>query len=183
MRLRPPDRPLLIPSRSGCLPRLWTRRSTVVTRPIMGLQSRMHSESLKLMESSLGPRTMPIDYAKAIFNISDDELERFVADWVASRMAPYAGGHERFSGSGDIGRDIVGSCAPRRFDADWHDYRCKQLKRPWELLNSSASWANISFTAHPERFRCPPKCSSWLPEEWCVRSATTSPNPALSDRH
>lgn len=73
---------------------------------------------------------MPIDYAKELFSISDDDLERFIADWVASRMAPYAGGHERFSGAGDMGRDVVGYCTQSRFDADWHNYQCKQLKKP-----------------------------------------------------
>lgn len=73
---------------------------------------------------------MPPDYAKLLYNLSDDELERFVTDWVASKLATYTGGHERFSGPGDLGRDVVGYCTPQRLDGAWHNYQCKQLKHP-----------------------------------------------------
>lgn len=84
---------------------------------------------------------MPPDYAKLLYNLTEDELERFVADWVASRLTPYPGGHERFSGPGDLGRDVVGYCTSRRFDAAWHNYQCKQLKNP---LGTSAFYRELA---------------------------------------
>lgn len=71
---------------------------------------------------------MPIDYAKRLFNLSDDELERFMTDWVASKVTVYAD-HERFSGAGDMGRDVVGYVTERRLDGGWHNFQCKQLQR------------------------------------------------------
>lgn len=73
---------------------------------------------------------MPPDYAKLLYNLTDDELERFVADWIASKLKPYTGGHERFSGPGDMGRDVVGYRTVDRFDGAWHNYQCKQLRKP-----------------------------------------------------
>jgi hypothetical protein len=100
---------------------------------------------------------MPIDYAKALFNISDDELERFIADWVASRMVAYAGGHERFSGSGDMGRDIVGYCTQRRFDAEWHNYQCKQLKKALGTPEFFCELGKIFFHSSAGAFPLPAK--------------------------
>lgn len=72
---------------------------------------------------------MPLDYAKLMYNMSDDDLERFVADWVAAAVGIYIGGHERFSGAGDRGRDVVGYLSEQRLDGSWHNYQCKQYKR------------------------------------------------------
>ncbi|MDZ4790803.1 MAG: hypothetical protein SGJ17_06260 [Hyphomicrobiales bacterium] len=65
-----------------------------------------------------------------MYNITDDDLERFVTDWVSTLEAEYPGGYDRFSGPGDMGSDVVGYLTKQRLDYGWHNYQCKQLKRP-----------------------------------------------------
>jgi hypothetical protein len=101
---------------------------------------------------------MPIDYAKHIYNLTDDELERFVADWAASKMRAYLGGHERFSGPGDMGRDVVGYCTIHRFDGAWHNYQCKQLKRPLGTSGFFLELGKFFFIAPRARFPCQKAC-------------------------
>lgn len=72
---------------------------------------------------------MPIDYSKRLFNLTDDELERFMTDWVAAKVRTYVD-HERFSGPGDKGRDVVGYLTKQRLDGKWHNFQCKQLRKP-----------------------------------------------------
>lgn len=71
---------------------------------------------------------MKPNYARDIAAMDDDELERFVGDWVATKRASYLDS-ERFSGAGDKGRDVVGYCSARRMEGEWHNYQCKQLKK------------------------------------------------------
>jgi hypothetical protein len=98
---------------------------------------------------------MPPDYSKLLYNLNDDQLERFVADWVSSKMAVYQGGHERFSGSGDMGRDVVGYCTPQRLDAAWHNYQCKQLKNPLGSTEFYRELAKIFFHSDSGAFPMP----------------------------
>lgn len=70
---------------------------------------------------------MAIDYAPRILAMDDTELEVFVNKWLDRKKATYFQA-ERFSGSGDLGRDVVGYCTSRKLDGVWHNYQCKQFK-------------------------------------------------------
>ena len=69
-----------------------------------------------------------VDYATRIYALSDADLERLTDDWVASLRSRYPDS-DRFSGPGDMGRDVVGYRSTARFDGDWDNYQCKQLRK------------------------------------------------------
>jgi hypothetical protein len=69
-----------------------------------------------------------IDYAAQIYALNDSDLERLVDDWVASVRSRYPDS-DRFSGAGDMGRDVVGYRTMQRFDGAWDNYQCKQLRK------------------------------------------------------
>ena len=68
-----------------------------------------------------------IRYDRLIIALTDDELESFVREW-AIKKAEY---HEveRFTGPGDMGRDVVGFCTKERHEGPWDNYQCKQYGR------------------------------------------------------
>jgi hypothetical protein len=70
---------------------------------------------------------MPPNYANQIHALNDDDLERLVDEWQTRKTTEYAG-TERFSGAGDMGRDVVGYVTSQRLDGAWHNFQCKQLK-------------------------------------------------------
>ncbi len=70
---------------------------------------------------------MRANYSRDIMAMDDDELERFVDVWLATKQSSYVSS-ERFSGAGDKGRDVVGYCSSARMSGEWHNYQCKQLK-------------------------------------------------------
>jgi hypothetical protein len=66
-----------------------------------------------------GPR-----YDRLIIALGDDELERFVREW-ALQKKEYTE-VERFTGPGDMGRDVVGFLTKQRHEGPWRNYQCKQ---------------------------------------------------------
>jgi hypothetical protein len=59
--------------------------------------------------------------------MEDDELERFVDDWMTSKKRTYVK-VEKFSGPGDLGGDVVGYRDERHHEGQWDNCQCKQLK-------------------------------------------------------
>jgi len=68
----------------------------------------------------------PHNYAVQITALPDERLEAFVSDWLANRTKDYFA-RERWSGAGDMGRDVVGYVTSRRHEGEWHNFQCKQL--------------------------------------------------------
>ncbi len=68
------------------------------------------------------------NYARDINAMTDDELEQFVDSWMSRKVNSYTS-TERFSGAGDMGRDVVGYYTTRRHEGPWDNYQCKQLGR------------------------------------------------------
>jgi hypothetical protein len=66
----------------------------------------------------------PPRYDRLIIALNDDELEGFVREW-ALRKTEYLE-VQRFTGPGDMGRDVVGYLSKRRHEGPWHNYQCKQ---------------------------------------------------------
>jgi hypothetical protein len=66
------------------------------------------------------------NYARHICTLTADELESFVEDWVAQRTKDYYA-YERWSGTGDMGRDVTGYFTDRRLEGPWDNFQCKQL--------------------------------------------------------
>jgi C-terminal domain 6 of the ABC-three component (ABC-3C) systems len=63
-------------------------------------------------------------YDRLIISLGDDELERFVREWVLQKKEYTE--VERFTGTGDMGRDVVGFLTKHRHEGSWHNYQCKQ---------------------------------------------------------
>ena len=66
------------------------------------------------------------NYPGLISVLNAAELEDFVDDWLEQRYKDYHS-HERWSGTGDRGRDVTGYVTDRRMDGPWDNYQCKQL--------------------------------------------------------
>ena len=73
----------------------------------------------------------PIDRIK-IF--SDTQWEEFVLEWATSLKNEYSR-VERCGGAGDMGRDIVATCADPK--DGWDNYQCKHYQGP---LTPSEDW-------------------------------------------
>ena len=65
---------------------------------------------------------VPLD--RLILALTDTQLEEFVRQW-ATKKSEY-GEVERFTGPGDMGRDVVGFLSSNRHEGAWHNYQCKQ---------------------------------------------------------
>ena len=63
-------------------------------------------------------------YDRLIIALGDDELEEFVREW-ALQKKEYTE-VERFTGPGDMGRDVVGFLTKQRHQGPWDNYQCKQ---------------------------------------------------------
>lgn len=72
---------------------------------------------------------MAFNEDRRILNLTDSELEDLIKKWLAKVADTYAG-FERPTASADMGRDAVGFLSIRRYDGEWHNYQCKQLKAP-----------------------------------------------------
>ena len=70
-----------------------------------------------------------MDYTRDILAMDDADLERFVRRWARVMTHPAYYHVERFSGTGDMGRDIVGFLTKHLHQGRWHNYQCKQLGR------------------------------------------------------
>ena len=66
------------------------------------------------------------NFAARIRALEDERLEAFVKDWLDRRTRDYVE-TQRWSGPGDMGRDVVGYATPHRHEGDWDNFQCKQL--------------------------------------------------------
>lgn len=69
---------------------------------------------------------MSKNYPGLISVLTATQLEDFVDDWLHQRCKEYHS-HERWSGTGDLGRDVTGYVTDRRMDGPWDNFQCKQL--------------------------------------------------------
>src|SRR5262245_60783617 len=63
-------------------------------------------------------------YDRQIIALGYDELEKFVREWALQKKEYKE--VELFTGSGDMGRDVVGFLTKQRHEGAWHNYQCKQ---------------------------------------------------------
>ncbi|KAE9627949.1 ABC-three component system protein [Parasedimentitalea maritima] len=70
---------------------------------------------------------MPFNEDRLILNLTDSELEDLIKKWLARVKGDYVD-FERPTSSADMGRDAVGFLSKNRYDGEWHNYQCKQLK-------------------------------------------------------
>lgn len=96
------------------------------------------------------------NYDRLVLSLKDDELERFVRDWVDRKKAIYAE-TTRFSGAGDMGRDVVGFLSPARHEGEWHNYQCKQYGKTLPTESGIREIGKILYYAYKGNFTPPTK--------------------------
>ena len=90
-------------------------------------------------------------YDRLILAMDDAELEKFVFDWVNSKTSAYPFS-ARFSGSGDLGRDVVGFLSAEKHEGNWHNYQCKQYGRKLPTDTAISEIGKILFYAEQGEF-------------------------------
>jgi hypothetical protein len=90
---------------------------------------------------------------RLILALTDDQLEKFVREW-ANCKKEYVE-VQRFTGPGDMGRDVVGYLTNRRHDGPWHNYQCKQYARTLPTALGLAELGKILYYSHYGEFTLP----------------------------
>lgn len=95
------------------------------------------------------------DYYRLILALDDQQLERFVRDWVDLKKDEFVE-VRRYGGTGDLGRDVVGFVTDKRHDGPWHNYQCKQyLRRQLPYAEGLIELAKTFFHADENGFTLP----------------------------
>ncbi len=95
------------------------------------------------------------NYHRQILALNDTELEQFVLAWISGKKI-YAE-VTRISGSGDLGRDVVGFLSKDRHGGDWHNYQCKQFGKTLPTADALNEIGKILYHAFCGEFSAPTK--------------------------
>jgi hypothetical protein len=90
-----------------------------------------------------------------IIALPADELEKFAREWASLKNGYFE--VERFSGAGDMGRDVVGYLTKDRHEGEWHNYQCKQYGRAVPLEVGLLELGKILYFAQQGEFTAPTK--------------------------
>jgi hypothetical protein len=90
---------------------------------------------------------------RLILAMTDTQLEQFVRDWVAKKKGYVE--VERFTGPGDMGRDVVGFMTKARHEGPWHNYQCKQYGRTVQLDVGLREIGKVLYYASQGEFTAP----------------------------
>jgi hypothetical protein len=96
----------------------------------------------------------PIQYDRRVLALSDSELEQFVRDWIDEKKLTYVE-VTSFSGSGDLGRDVVGFLSDKRHEGAWHNYQCKQYAKKLPTDSALLEIGKIIYHSHNGEFSVP----------------------------
>jgi hypothetical protein len=100
------------------------------------------------------PRAMQnVRIDRLILALTDDELEAFVREWAGYKKEYVE--VQRFTGPGDMGRDVVGYSTARRHEGPWHNYQCKQYGRTLPTALGIAELGKILYYSHHGEFTVP----------------------------
>jgi hypothetical protein len=99
---------------------------------------------------------MKNDYDRQILALTDSELERFINDWLDYKAKDYVE-ITRFSGAGDLGRDVVGFLSKNLHEGVWHNYQCKQYKKNLPTATALLEVGKILYYAYKGEFTVPEK--------------------------
>ena len=97
------------------------------------------------------------DYDRRILALTDVELEKFVLDWINAKKTNDYIEVVRFSGSGDLGRDVVGFLSNERHEGSWHNYQCKQYAKTLPTETGICEIGKILYYAFKNEFSVPTK--------------------------
>ncbi|MFT9382199.1 ABC-three component system protein [Gluconobacter sp.] len=94
-------------------------------------------------------------YKRQILALDDDQLEEFVRQW-ALKKTEYVE-VERFTGTGDMGRDVVGFLSAQRHEGAWHNYQCKQYGRTLPTHTGISELGKVLYYSFAGQFTAPEK--------------------------
>lgn len=94
-------------------------------------------------------------YRRPILALDDDQLEEFVRQW-AIKKTEYLE-VERFTGTGDMGRDVVGFLSSQRHEGAWHNYQCKQYGRTLPTGTAVSEVGKVLYYSFKGEFTAPEK--------------------------
>lgn len=95
------------------------------------------------------------NYDRDILALNDTQLEQFVLDWVTEKTNKIYFLAARFSGSGDLGRDIVGFLSEAKHEGAWHNYQCKQYGKTIGTGQALTEIGKILYYAYLKNFTAP----------------------------
>lgn len=93
-------------------------------------------------------------YDRDVLALDDVQLEQFVLDWVNSKTTQYIE-TTRFSGAGDLGRDVVGFLSKDKHEGAWHNYQCKQYAKSLPTDTALCEIGKILYYAFQGEFSTP----------------------------
>jgi hypothetical protein len=114
---------------------------------------------------------MRTNYAVSVAGLTDERLEAFVADWLLFRTRDYVQS-ERWNGSGDMGRDVVGYATSGRHEGDWDNFQCKQLGARLSESSAILELGKIFMHAAAGEFRLP-RAYTFVAPRGVVRNVQT----------
>lgn len=94
------------------------------------------------------------NYDRDVLALDDTQLESFVHDWVKAKTAEYFE-TTRFSGAGDMGRDVVGFRTKERHEGNWDNFQCKQYAKPLPTDTAVCEIGKILYYAYLKEFTVP----------------------------
>ena len=94
------------------------------------------------------------NYDRDVLALDDTQLEQFVLDWVKSKTSSYFD-TTRFSGAGDMGRDVVGFHTKNKHEGSWDNYQCKQYAKTLPTDTAICEIGKILYYAHLKEFTAP----------------------------
>ncbi|MBF8179704.1 hypothetical protein [Herminiimonas contaminans] len=100
---------------------------------------------------------MPIvdmKYDRRILEMDDTELEKFVRQWIGKKTSKYDD-VKRFSGTGDLGRDVVGFISKQKHEGLLDNYQCKQFARSLPTDTGLLELGKILYYAYLGKFTAP----------------------------
>lgn len=95
------------------------------------------------------------NHYRDILALNDTELEQFVLDWVTEKTLKTYDSATRFSGAGDLGRDVVGFLTKNKHEGPWHNYQCKQYAKSLGTGLAIAEIGKILYYAYLKNFTAP----------------------------
>src|SRR4051812_19825451 len=96
-------------------------------------------------------KQIPLD--RQLLALTDDQLENFVREWLPHKKQYVS--VQRFTGTGDMGRDVVGYLTASRLEGAWHNYQCKQYGRTLPTGTALAELGKVLFYSHRGEFTAP----------------------------
>ncbi|TGP27112.1 MULTISPECIES: ABC-three component system protein [unclassified Mesorhizobium] len=96
---------------------------------------------------------VPID--RQILALTDEQLESFVREWIGHKTGYVKA--QRFTGPGDMGRDVVGYLTLQQLEGEWHNYQCKQYGRSLATEVGIAELGKILYYSYKGEFTAPTK--------------------------